>query len=214
MPEDSNSAAVTPPAETPIENVKAEFNRKLSSLEASNAALQQRIEAFMSQSTPPVSKSEEKRIGSLLFEDADKYAEVVAERAVAKAAEQVSQMSQRQAEQANVVGRLYQDYPELQDSSNPFTKAVLTKHSQLSRSEQQDTRMLRLIALETAAELEIQPVSKRKQSQEGDIYGGRGNSGKQRETALDNKTIEFARLLKLDVNDPKVIASLKARSNK
>jgi hypothetical protein len=170
-----------------------------------------KIDAFSRTVTPPAPEPTTKNIGALLYEDADKFAEAVASRAEQVATKRFGELSQQQAEQANVVGRLYKDFPELADANNPYTKAVLAEHSKLPESRRNDPRELRLIALETAADMEILPASKRKSSSpEPDVYGG--GRGREREVSVDNKTLEFAKLLNLDVSDPKVVERLKERA--
>lgn len=179
------------------ENLKHEFNRKIDSLKP-----------------PPPPAPARKSTQELMYEDP--------EQAVRQIEEEVETRITRKLEARDVgrqtVERLYSDYPELKEASNPLSTKANEIFSQFSEAEQKDPRTMRTAVYQAAAELGLAPKPKRKQVVEaGDDnfqLGGGKPAPRKKGGEVDQSVLEAAAAFGLNVEDPKVVARLKQRADR
>lgn len=194
----------------PINNLKAEFNRKI---ENSNQQLLAAIENLKNANKPtPPPPGAPKKISDLIFEDADQAAELIEQRAEERVMKRINQ----QQNLNNTFTQLYNDYPELSDDSSELTKMAKANLAQHSVADRQNPVLIKLAARDAAAELGVMPKSKRGS---GDDYsfGGTGSSrggkspSKSKEDPADALILETAANIGLDIENPKVKERLLSR---
>jgi hypothetical protein len=134
----------------------------------------------------------------------------------------MNRSSQAQAKQTQTLSQLVREYPELNDDSNPLTKKAVEIYQSMPEDEKSSPMAYKLAVKEAASELSVKPISKRSQ-EESDSYSVSGNSGssyspantrKKKEDDIDQKTLEFAKLLGRPVDDPAYREKLKNLSKR
>lgn len=182
-----------------LTNLKAEVNRKIDS----------RLPAPPAPATKPP-------LREMIYDDPEGAMREIAQ---AVKSEVVSEFKAVEANK-RLASKLYSDYPELQEAGNPLTVRANEILSTYSEEEQTDPKVLRSAVLEAAAELTLAPKPKRKQvaSEQSDdnfqLGGGGRTSRRKSSDQTDPGVLEAAKALGLNVDDPKVVARLKARSER
>jgi hypothetical protein len=214
---DESKAPDTSASPDLVTNLKAEMNRKISATEQQlaevirvNKALADQIGAL----TRPAAAKQPK-LADMVYDDPEAFVATVEKRAEEKAWKRMEEVQSSQAAQTQTINQLYNTYPELADSDHPFTQKTLERYGQMSEAEKRDPRALKLAAMETAVDMDIKPKSKRPTDEDSFSIGG-NSGGKPRRGSdkLDPNTIEFARKVGLNVDDPKVMESLKKRARR
>lgn len=128
-----------------------------------------------------------------------------------------SMMEAQQRQQSEIAG-LVSNFPELSDGSSELSQAAVRAYNNLSPQEKGMPGAYKLAVQGAALDLGILPKSKRAESNksksnESDDIGARSsnegrNNSKNKSQKLDDSTLEFARLLGKDVNDPKYVERL------
>lgn len=206
--------------EDPIQQVKGEFTRKLSNTEAQIAELKKANEAMLAQLqriTTPQPKREvaEDNLEDILYRDPKKYTEIVQQQAEDRIMGKLRAEQAAQQRQSSTLSKLVDEYPELSHNDHELTKKAVEFYNQLSDDDKVSPTAYRLAVKEAAMELGIKPRSKRS---EEDSYSFGGSSGgsttrKKRET-LDSATTDFAKIMGLNVDDPKVKERILERSKR
>lgn len=203
----------------PIHNVKQEFNRKLgnfeskiSQLEQTNALLAQQLQSINSaRQTEPAQGT--KTITDVWLDNPEAAADLVATQAEARV---MSRLEAANRESQTIAG-LVSDFPELSDSSHELTKRALEVYGSMSKEDKKSPVAYRAAVREAAQDLGIKPKSKREQYEEDvSIRGNGGTRARQeqrstRRDEIDPDTAEFARLVGLDLDDPKVKERIKTK---
>lgn len=119
--------------------------------------------------------------------------------------------------QTGTLQELVSNYPELHDKNSTLTKRAVEIYDSLSPEEKSSPVAYKSAVYQAAAELDVVPVTKRKTNTDdftgGSNRGGGGGNNK-KEGDLDPRTLEFAARMGFNVNDPKVVESLKTRSKR
>lgn len=213
------AAPVVPNEE--LKNLKAEMNRKLENLEKS----QKDLLAALKSPPPAVKKSvatQEKEMKDIWFEDPDLATKMIQDSTMRRFDERLAAANEAQVKTNSTLQSLYKEYPELSDMENPLTKKSVEVFEKMTAEEKANPVAYRAAVREAADELDIRPKSKRKQSDDGDNFslssssarGGRDENsggGASRNKRLDPRTVEFAKLLGLDMDDQKTVDRVKAR---
>lgn len=213
------------PKEDPIKNLKAEFDRKLDSkignLEKSNQALMAQLQAISSvNQTPKEPAAPKKQIKDIWYDNPEEAAQVVVNEATSRMRHDLQVERQAEQKKQTVIQSLYREYPELQDFDHPMTLKAVELFDKLPDEEKSHPMAYRLAVKEAAEELDIKPKAKRKKDDNEDFSlstsgtDREGRKGSRRSDRLDEKTIDFARLVGLDVDDDKVMESLKGRAKR
>lgn len=209
-----------PSVEELLTNFKAEMNRKLENVtsQSKNAndtliALANSVQARQVEQQQTAYK---KQMDTLAAEDPSRFQEETAKRA-ADAARQATEeamvraqtvSAQAQAKQAQVIGEITSNYPEINLPNHPMQKKVLELYNALPEEERNSSVAYKLIAKEAAEELGIKPMSKRTEDEMDEFVGyGRGSRGQgagRKRAGIDPKTLQFAELMGINVKDEKV----------
>jgi hypothetical protein len=211
----------------PTQNIKAEFGRKIGNLESEVSKLAQTNQQLlahiqqMAVTNKPAEPAKED-IEDLWYKDPRKAAAAIKNEAKREISEEMNRSSQAQAKQTQTLSQLVREYPELNDDSNPLTKKAVEIYQSMPEDEKSSPMAYKLAVKEAASELSVKPISKRSQ-EESDSYSVSGNSGssyspantrKKKEDDIDQKTLEFAKLLGRPVDDPAYREKLKNLSKR
>lgn len=187
-----------------IKNLKAEFNRKLDN---QNTQLQSILEALNKQSAP-APKLESKKVS--VFEDEDAYASRIKHEAVQEAKREIAQQNAVVTKHQTVVAKIMNDYPEVQDNESALMRRSREIFASYDSDEQASPIAMKTAVAEAASELGIKPRAKRPVTDEYVASSsGSGSSGRKKDPEVSNQTLEFARIMGLDVSDKNVRNRLK-----
>ncbi len=190
-----------------LKNLKSEMDRKLSNFQETLKSTTDALTAKLNEITvpkAPAHSAPSKSFRDKFYEDEDA---AVNELKTEIRSEVMGTLEERE-KHTNAINRLYGEYPELADSDADLTKEAVKIFKTLSKAEQANPNAYRVAVLEAATELGVQPLKKRKKESSEDFTGGGGNGGGKRNN-VGTDTLEFARLMGLDTEDPKVVERLK-----
>jgi hypothetical protein len=185
-----------------INQLKAEFNRKISNV------------------APQPAPKPQKRFEEEFYEDADRAIENVMAKTEEKTTEKVLQAIDRRDQIRETQNKLFGEFPELQDASSPLYKKADEIYRSFGIPENQlDPRALRAAVNEAALDLGVAPKSKRqKESSSDDFTGLSGGSAPKGGSRSKSKVTEgmmvWAQQMGLDTKDPKVIERLEQRAQR
>jgi F0F1-type ATP synthase membrane subunit b/b' len=191
----------------PISNMKAEFNRKLSSQEqAINQLLesQKALVAQLQQTAKPATTVETDDIGDLWYSKPEVAAEKIKEKAKAEIRKEFQAEQQVTNQRNSVLSQLVSEYPELNNNNADLTKKAVEIYSQLPEDEKSRPMAYRLAVKEAAAELGVKPLSKRENQEDYFSVGGAsgmpntGTSSRRSKDELDAATAAFAQIMGVD----------------
>lgn len=203
----------------------AETNKQLASLLKSTS---QKIDDTISTRTKKdTADAGDVNLGSLIFDDPDKALSIMTEKITQGVMGAVHQTKDIESKRTMVINELYGDYPELSNPKDPLTKKALEHFQSMSKSEQAHPMSSKIAVYDAAKELGILPKNARKDDGDDDMGNkddfSLSNAHNKRKTKkeneggggeLDPKTVEFARLIGLDVNDKKVIENMKKHTKR
>lgn len=212
-------------AADPINNVKAEFGRKIGNVEAQMAQLAQTNQQLLAQiqqiATSKAPAVPEADIEDLWYKDPRKAKEMIQRETEERIDAKLTQRQQEMTRQNATIASLVKDFPELNDENNALTKRAVELYTKMDDYEKKSPTAYKLAVKEAALELDVKPLSKRVQN-DTDSYSMGGNStpsegrpsrGSKRDQVAP-ETLQFAKLMGLNTDDPKVIESLKSRSQR
>jgi hypothetical protein len=184
-----------------IKNLKAEMNRKLDN---TNAQLLAAIEALK-----PKAK-EEPRAKVSVLDDEDAFANNIVEQAVSAVTRVTAEQQRTQAK----ISQLYNDYPELNDPENAFSRKADEYYRQLSDADKKNPTALEAAVYRAAVETGTKPKKQRSTEDDNFSLGGApsGNRGASKKTtdAISDDMVEIGALMGVDYkNDEKRKAALK-----
>lgn len=197
----------------------------VTTLQQTNNQILSAIKEMQKVATKPAPKAQptpEKKtnLKDVWFDDQEAAAAIIEERAERRIQQRMEQAQKQQNQTNNVMRTLYKDFPELQDMDHPLTQKAIELFEKMSDEEKQSPLAYKVAVRDAAEELEIKPKAKRKEKVDDDdsFSLGGGNtrsapegtrqSGGKRPARLDPRTVEFARQMGLDMDDPKVVESL------
>jgi hypothetical protein len=222
----SEEAAAAPPERT-VQSYFAETTRKLEQQRQEQMALSQKLEQALQAlnrpqaSNQPASLTEE-QIADLAYKDPAAYARIVKSQAKEEAAQMIDQrLNQQQATQSTMAA-LINDYPELSDQTSDLSRKAVEIYNSLDPSIRSNPVAYRTAVREAAAEVGVLPKSKRQaRGDDGSFSLGAsssGSSGSQRAAAkkeeVDQRTLEFAERVGMNIRDPKKVEALKSRAKR
>ena len=218
---DAGEAASAQDAADPFKNLKAEVNRKLENQSAmlaeQNRQLQSILATVQERMQPATPQATSKPLKELVFEDADQFAAEIEKRAsqiASKVVEQKVQLSQ------TAVSEVLNIYPEFGQPGSEAAQLALQKSAKLPPHLQGTPEGLKYVMHETAAELGLVPAKARKATTSaGDDFSLGGSTAprqQKKDPAKDiaPETLEFAKLMGIDVSDPKRLEGLKQASQR
>ncbi len=207
----------------PVRNLKAEMNRKLSNSDAklqelanTNMALMQKLEEISRSVSKPQSAQNHEDMSDIFYKDPSRFAQIVEERASAKAEKAASQREQAMRKTQGVLGQLQNEFPELADSGADLTRKSVEIYNSLPDEEKASSMSYRLAVQSAAIELGIQPKSKRPVSDEptgSSSSNGRSGSSRRKEK-LTPETEELAAIFGIDTSKSEVKERLIKSTNR
>jgi hypothetical protein len=217
--------------ERSIESVTAEFSRKTAKLSEENSKMSQQLEKLLnyvesqraaSTSQTTSNQESEDKLEDLAYTNPKLYAQKVKDMAKREALSAVSQTFAEQQRTNTVLGQLAADYPELNDNNSELTKKAVEIYKSMSDSDRTSPISYKVAVRDAAAELGILTKNKRSKSSsdEPNISAGgipselNKKSGSSSSNKLDEKTLQIASLMGLDISDKKVVESLTKRSQR
>ena len=215
MPEDNNEsqAPIQDAAEDRVKNLQAEMTRKTNNLDEKLNQINESLRQMSMLNNPvqqPRSQVIEERPDPILQpQEFETYMERKME----------SKMNARldtQQRQQSEISMLANQFPELSDSNNELTRNAIQNYNNMSALEKNSPGSYKLAVQSAALDLGILPANRRKQTKvadESDDIGNRSNANNKQgapkgKAKLDSATIEFARALGKDINDPKYMERL------
>lgn len=236
-----STAAVS--AEDPTQNLKAEFSRKLNNLREANEAITaqaneiaaqqkvilQHLQTSQQPQTPAPSKED---LEDLKYSDPDKYIELKMGAMKDDVLGEVRAENQVVAERTVALNQLAQEFPELNDDSSDMYKKAVEIYQTLPKEFKDKAAGYKLAVHEAASQVGVLPQSKRANQEVAAMAGSKksedqldefigssgstagGKSAPKKSEKLDEKIVTTARLMGLDINDPKVVERLQQRTQR
>lgn len=221
MAENSNNGAEDQESGAPdqLNNLKQEFNRKLgnfdskiSQLEQTNAALLQQLQSITMPKAQVAAPG--KSLNDVWLDSPEEAANMVSNATEARI---MSKLDAR-AKESSTIQALANDFPEITDPNHELTKKAVEIYGSLSAEDKKSPVAYRAAVREAAMELNMVPKSKREQYEDDVSIRGTGNSrvrGEQRKERaskdIDAETEEFARLVGVNIDDPKTRERIKSK---
>lgn len=217
--EPNNQQPNTPPkdgGEDRVHNLKMEMDRKLGNAEAqmkkladTNAALLKQIESLRA---PAPVAPKEKPIEDLIYDDPRQAVEKITQTVRTTLKKELDAEQLQQRKQTQTINELYSEFPEFADSNHDLTKKALEVYGKMDDAEKADPKALKLAAYQAAVELDVKPKSRRGDD-DSFSFGSTPSGGRPRRDSskLDPKVADFARLMGVNIDDPKVAERMKAR---
>jgi hypothetical protein len=205
-----------------VKNLKAEFDRKLTNLDATNKQLVASLQALAKQVAPPVKKEPEaktKKLQDVWYDDPETSKKMIVEETLSILQSQQQKGQEAAQKTQKIMQALQKDFPELKDIDDPLSQKAIEIFEKYSEEEKQNPIAYKLAVKEAAEEIGVKPKSKRTSSDDDDAFslsqstakGGREHEPGKRRGKLDPRTMEFAKLMGVDVENEKVVESLKTR---
>jgi hypothetical protein len=225
-PDESSSTDEQGSARTQ-DSVLAEVNRKFNKYSEENKKLSDQIAQLanlVSRQQPTQGKSAstdaDAELEELSYSNPKEYARRVTMEARKEAQKTVSQAFQQQQDTNSRLAQLAQEYPELADNNSDLTKKAVDIYKNMPEDERMERNAYKVAVREAAAELALLPKAKRTAAAEPNISGkgsepskGRGSSSSS-SSKIDEKTLEIARLMGLNVDDKKQLERLQKRAER
>lgn len=220
MPDEPKGTTEDAGASDDVQNVKKEFNRKVDNINTKVDSVLKTTQALIEQLNSQAankreaqvkSSGESKSLNDLLYDDPEEYTRQIEARAEKKMEARIQSEKQTMESNSRIVNKLTNDYPELQDNDSDLVKRAA--ELLLNEPDQTDPRAWRTVVLEAAQEQGVKPRSRREA--EGDFSMSpstatrRARNAKTPDTDLPQETLDFGRLMGVDVDDAKVKARLK-----
>lgn len=229
MPDNNeNKENASKEGEDQIKQVKSEFDRKLGNYDSRLSEMQQQnekiLQALDKVAAPPPQATKKdtshEDLSDVMYSDPERYHKIMEQRADERADKRLDKkLAERDSiakRQTDVLARIVNDYPEVNDPSNPLTAKTVEILNKMSAEDKQNPTNYRIAVLEAAAELGVAPKYKRKKSDDDDfVLSGEGAAGGSRKpkkkSGVNDATLDFARVMGLDTSDPKVVERIKSR---
>jgi len=193
-----------------IENLKQEMNRKFENQNTN-------INSIKQEQVPPAQapqSNQQKSMGDLMYEDPEAYANLIAANAAKEASAKLETYNNEQQERTNTMVQLTQAYPELNQADSELVKKTLNILGAFPANQQQNPANYKVAVYQAASELGMQPAKYRNnKSKETFALGSGGKTNQSNEEGefegIDPMTIEWAKALGVNLDDPKRVDSLK-----
>lgn len=209
-----------------FQNFQKEIERKfgntssqLEQLASSNQQVMQLLQE-LKQPQKPQNQGEDESLTRLLYEDPDKYAELLEKKVEQRVSSKFSKQQEAANKSTQVLQELTQHYPELADQSSDLTKRAVQIFESFSAEDKSNVAVAYRAAInEAATDLGIQRASKRRKSdsdyEDFTLGGGNSNRGSDsRKPKLDARTILFAEAMGMNTDDKNLLKRLAERSKK
>lgn len=202
----------------PIKQIKSEFGRKqdnvMNELNSLKSQLSQIADTVIQAAATKRSASESSEEMPDPVMDPKGYKEYMRK----ELRRDVDESLNAERERNTVLSSLVANYPELQSGSSELTQTALRIYNSLSPSEKASPSGYKIAVMQAAQEVGVLPANKRQKQSQGEedfTLSSSSSTARQKpsqrakEEKIDDKTLEFAKLLGRPVNDDKYIERLK-----
>lgn len=211
-------------APDPVQNVKAEFQRKYGNLEAEVQSLKQANQALMERLTPKAKASQSEASDDIgedeIYTDPKGFANKLVNKVSTVIESRLETRTRAETERQQTLMALAGEYPELQQQGSDMYTETLKALQGLPQDAQQSPLGYRTAVYQAAATLGLQPKSKRSKSDMKDDFsfaGQKGGSTKKKrdpENEVDDKVMDWAKLLGVPHTKDEDIEDLKKLSKR
>jgi len=187
-------------------------NQQLSQmLQDTNASIQQTIK-------PAKTESDSDSLKDLIYEDPEKAIKVITDKVTEKVTADVNKANDTKnaaaTEKQHVINNLSVEYPELLDPKHELRTKAVEFFSKMSVDQQNSVLASEVAIRNAAAQMGLLPKDQRKKMDDNNDDFSLSNSNQRSEKPtkkgeLDQRTVDFANLCGLDVEDEKVVERLK-----
>lgn len=193
-----------------LANMQAEFNRKLSNTNEQIAALLTELRA----NKKPVETIPTKKVS--VFDDEEAFSRDVEERATARIRAELERKEAAAAKAQGVIQSIVSEYPEVNDDSSALMSRAKEIFGAYSDEYKSSPLAMKAAVTEAASELGVRPRSKRGAGSDNFTVSSSSSSSRQSggRGELNDKTLEFAQIMGLDVSKKEVRERLTARSKR
>ncbi len=220
---DENQGSSTSESGESLTNVKAEFSRKLSNIEAKYASLEstnaQLLATLQSISAPKAPAAPAAKLEDVWFDKPQQAADQIMAQAEERIMKRIDSRSDQLHRQNQTLSQLVSDFPELSDGNHEFTKKAVEIYSAMSAEDKTSPLAYKAAVKEAALEMGVMPKSKRKDDDY--VSSGNGSNSSRNESrsprsgaGIDKATEEFAKLVGVNIDDPKVRDRIKSKHNR
>lgn len=202
----------------PINNVKAEFGRKMGNIEAQLAELANTTKSLMDKIQPKAPVQEESD-DELLYSKPAEFKKKLVDTVETKVSQIIEHQNRAANERQQTLAALVREFPELNQADTELHTETLKALESLPKELQASPYGYRTAVYQAAATLGVQPKSKRKptpkeNADDFSFSGSRSNAPKKQKAELDPKLLMTAELMGIDITNEKEIEELKKHSGK
>lgn len=219
MSEETTKPEASTSEADPVKNIKAEMDRKLGNISETVGNQSAQLEALMSKLNEMGKPAEPAKpaadLGDLRYEDPEAYERQLRESIKEDMRREYQADQDSQAQRTQVISKLVTDFPELNHADSDLRKEVEREYAKLPKADQNNIHMWESLVYRKALEKGVKPFASRSDDErEAFTFGGSGMAGaagsrrRAKEPKLAPETIEFAKIMGLNVEDEKVLKSL------
>lgn len=209
-----------------LTNLKQEMSRKLGNYESklnelaqTNQQLLQKL-SQLTQPKPISVRSDDDDMDKLWYDDPKKAAAKIKEQTKAEIMAEYQRDQEMKARTQSTLAALVADYPELNDSNSELTRRAVEIYNGMADGEKTSPIAYKAAVREAASELGVLPVKKRQVSDDDSYTGSSSSSSSNtsrraaKKDDLDPRTIAFAKLVGLNIDDDNVKNRVKERAKR
>lgn len=212
-----------------INNIKSEFQRKYTNLEAQNKSLETKLDELskisqelasrlgQAQSKQPgnTEKQSSNDMEDLMYSNPEEFVNRIHANVEQKLMSKVDQAQRAQEEKQSTLAQLIREYPELGDNDSELVKEAKQIINQLPKEQQESSLGYKTAVYEAATRLGIMAAKHRKKPKnEEDENFTLNDPAPSRGKISNDRVMEIAELFGLNVEDPKVKERLNNRTKR
>jgi hypothetical protein len=194
MEDNEQSVEGTPPAEEAakpdlMQNLKSEFQRKTSNLEAMNQQLAAQLAVIQASLAPRQQSVPEsnKKLEDVWYNSPAEAAAQIKEQAKTEMRQEMAIQNEKQSKYAATINQLVADFPELSDQTSELYLKSVANYDALSAEEKVSPIAYKAAVRDAALDLGVKPKGKRKSDSGSDAYTMASGSGGVRSDASTGK---------------------------
>ena len=197
-------------AADPLQNIKAEFQRKTANLDDQTKRLEQQLAEMKTlmarmNAAPAATLTPGKKIEDVWFESPAEAARQIKEQATAEIRAELAAQNAVQVKQAQVLNQLVTDFPELGDQSSDLYSKAVEYYNAMPEDERTSPVAYKAAVKEAALDLGIKPKSKRNKgdpaAESFSLGGGSQGNRPAPSSKQDEARVALAKAFGLNVDD-------------
>jgi len=216
---EQNQGAGAPPADDRLKNLQSEFSRKTENLENNLKTISQQLEQLARATVKePAQQDASHALNEAHLTDPVRYAQIIRDQALSDMRREQEAVSRVQAKNQVTISNILNEFPEASQVGHKLYDKVQELFTKMPEEERNNSANWKATVLEAALDLGVKPRSKRTPTETDDFVMGSRSSGSPERTGkkdeLDQRTVDFARLMGLPVDKPETMEKLKSYSNR